>query len=149
MKRILLVATFIFTLPTPVLCQAYPDNTAKVARALMKLEDKWARAVLRHDVKAMDRLLADEYIGVGSGSVVKDKAQTMADFRAATRRFSSIELGDFNLRADGDSYVVSGRARVKVKGEDHDLNEQFRYVKVYVRRRGQWQVIALHITRME
>jgi hypothetical protein len=148
MRRILIVATFIFTLPAPVLCQARPDSAAKAASALMRMEGKWVRAVLRHDVKTMERLLADEYMGVGSNGEVKDKAQTIADFRAARRGFSSIDLDDFDLRVEGDSYVVSGRARVKVRLEDHDLDQEFRYAKVYVRRRGRWQVVALHMTRL-
>jgi ketosteroid isomerase-like protein len=142
MRRILLVATFIFAVPALVLCQVRPVSTAKAARALMRMESRWVRAVLRHDVKTMDRLLADEYIGVGSDGLVKDKAQTMADFRAATRGFSSIDLDDFDLSVNGDSYVVSGRARIKVRLEDHDLSQQFRYSKVYVKRRRRWQVIA-------
>lgn len=121
MTRILLVATFILSLQMAALCQARPDHTVKA------------------------RLLADEYIGISSNSEVKNKAQAMTDFRAAPRSFSSIDLDDFNLRADGDSYVISGRARVKVRWEDHDLNQQFRYAKAYVRRRGRWQVIALHM----
>jgi len=149
MRRVLLVATFIFIVPTLILCQARPDSTARAARALMRMENRWVRAVLRHDVKTMDRLLAEEYIGVGSDGEVKDKAQTMADFRAATRGFSSVDLDDFDLSVDGDSYVVSGRARVKVRLEDHDLDQQFRYSKVYVKRRGRWQVIALHMNRLE
>lgn len=148
MGRILLVATFIFALPASALCQAHPDNTARMARALMKLENRWVRAVLRHDVKTMDRLLADEYLSVGSDGEVRDKPRTMADFRSSSLSFAAIKLDNFSLRVEGDMYVVSGRAIVKFKTEGRNLGGQFRYAKTYVKRRGRWQVISMHTTRL-
>ena len=149
MKRILFVAIFIVALPLATFCQQpYPNNAAKTARALMKQESRWVRAVLRHDVRTMDKLLAYDYVGVSSGGDVKNKAQTMADFRSAPVRFLEIKLDDFNLRVEGDSYVVSGRAKVKARVGDQVLFQQFRYAKIYVKRRGRWQVIEMHMTHV-
>lgn len=148
MKRILLVAAFTLCLPLAALCQQVrPENIAKAARAIMKMEGKWVRAVLRHDVKTMSRILADDYIGVSSGGEIKDKAQTMKDFKSAALSFSAMDLSDFDLHAEGEMYIVTGRALVKATVGSRDLDGHFRYAKTYVKRRGRWQVLALYITR--
>lgn len=149
LRRTLLVVTFILSLP--LIClgqQVRPDKTRKATRAIRKMEDKWTRAVLHRDVKSMDRLLANEYIGVGSNGEVRDKTQTPTDFRSSPLGFDVIALGDFDLRVEGDLYVISGRVRMRVVAEDQSLAHQYRYVKVYVKRRWRWQVIALHMMRL-
>ena len=151
MKGILIVLAFAVSMPSFAhggQSQHSADDTARVVQAVMKLERKWVSAILRHDVKTMDRLLADDFIGVGSGGVVRDKIQTMADFRSSPASFTAIDLDEFNFRVDADSYVMSGRARVKVRLEDQELSQQFSYSKVYVKRRGRWQIIALHMARL-
>jgi hypothetical protein len=81
MTRMLITAALILAFAAPGLgCPARQstDDTSKAVAQVMKLEGRWARAVVRRDAKALGRILADDYMGTGSDCAVRKKTQTLA-----------------------------------------------------------------------
>ena len=124
-------------------------NTSKALVQVMKLEGRWVRAVMRRDVKALGRILADDYVGAGSDGEIHNKAQTLAELRSAPVGFKSFTQDGFDVRFDGDTATVTGRATVTVLLEDEAVSTLFSYTRVYVRRKGRWQVTSSRTTRVD
>ena len=123
-------------------------DTSKALVQVMKLEGRWVKAVMRRDVKVLGRILADDYVGTGSDGEVHDKAQTLAELRSAPVGFKSFKQDGFDVRFDGDTATVTGRAAVTVLVEDEPVSALFSYTRVYVRRKGRWQVTQSRTIRI-
>jgi RNA polymerase sigma factor (sigma-70 family) len=104
---------------------------------LEMLERAWADAVARRDTTVVNRILADDFEGIDQLGATVTKATYMAD--VAHGRFApEDQLVDTKIRLFGETGVVITRILSKSSGS------QNRSTKVYARRGGRWQCVALH-----
>src|SRR5215207_11479455 len=106
MMRAFVIAAFVLSFSTHAPGRSPRQRGGDTSKALvqvMKLEGRWVRAVMRRDVKALGRILADDYVGTGSDGEVHDKARTLAELRTAAVGFESLKPYDFDVRVDGDT----------------------------------------------
>src|SRR5829696_1925022 len=152
MMRAFVIAAFVLSFPTHApgrQARRQGGDTSKALVQVMKLEGRWVKAVMRRDTKALGRILADDYVGTGSDGEVHDKAQTLAELRSATVGFKSFTQDGFDVRFDGDTATVTGRAAVTVLVEDEAVSTLFTYTRVYARRKGRWQVTSSRTTLVD
>jgi ketosteroid isomerase-like protein len=112
------------------------------------LEMQWRLAQLNNDVSVMDRLLADDYIGISANGTIETKAEALALRRAGTLHITSLDLNDLKVRIYGDTAVVTSRAELTGTNGSSDISGQYRYTRVYNRRFGQWKIVSFEASRM-
>src|SRR6267154_3819322 len=129
--------------PTPA-----PDKAA-IEAELTRIENDWPRIIKEHDVATVRRIEADDAVFVYPDGSVGDKAQDVKDMEAGSLSADSWEVLDLKVNVlDNDSAVVTGRNVVKggkykmPDGKVQDISGEYRYVDTFVRRNGQWQVVA-------
>lgn len=147
MTRAFVIAAFVLTAPAFATTRPARQNKGDTGKALvqvMKLEGRWARAVVRRDVKALGRILADDYTGSDSGGTVRNKAQTSAELKSAPVPVESLTPYDFGVEIDGDAATVNARATIKLRLEGQVVSRTFSYTRHYVRRKGRWLVPESH-----
>src|SRR5215470_7286625 len=66
--------------------------------ALRQLDQERIQAQMGADAAALDRLYAEDFIGIGPSGIVRTKAQVIADFRSGSLRFQSITTDDVQWR---------------------------------------------------
>jgi hypothetical protein len=125
-----------------------PD-TAGIEAELTKIENDWPRIIKEHDAATVRRIEADDAIFVYPDGTLGDKAQDIKDMEAGSLSADSWEVLDLKVNVlDKDSAVVSGRNVVKggkykmPDGKVQDISGEYRWVDTFVRRNGQWQVVA-------
>src|SRR5258707_5527294 len=125
-----------------------PDKSA-IEAELTKIENDWPRIIKEHDVAPVRRIEADDAIFVYPDGSLGDKAQDVKDMEAGSLSADSWEVLDLKVNVlDNDSAVVTGRNVVKggkykmPDGKIQDISGEYRYVDTFVRRNGQWQVVA-------
>jgi hypothetical protein len=101
---------------------------------VLKTEAAFNEAKLHNDIAALDRILADEYIGVNQwGGGTRNKKEVLELFR--TFKTSSLVLTEVDVRLSGDTATVRGL-----------MNEsglwKFIIIRTYVKRQGRWQLLA-------
>jgi RNA polymerase sigma factor (sigma-70 family) len=104
---------------------------------ILKLEREWRDAIVRDDVEALDRFMADDYIAVDTGGTVRDKAAILAAHRDGDVPAESDEAIETKVRIYGDTAVVNGLSRWKA-GNSEDI----RITSVYVKRQGVWRCVS-------
>jgi len=131
--------------PTP---EPTPDKTA-IEAELTRIENDWPRIIKEHDVATVRRIEADDAVFVYPDGSLGDKAQDVKDMEAGSLSADSWEVLDLKVNVlDNDSAVVIGRNVVKggkykmPDGKIQDISGEYRYVDTFVRRNGQWQVVA-------
>lgn len=121
----------------------------------MRLERDWSEAFRRHDVKAIDRIVADDFAGIDSRGVSSDKAAELAEAAAPAPGapppdFEVLEetFSDMRVRVYGNTAVLTSTNDMKARFRGKDINPKYRRTTVWVRRNGRWQVVAFHATRL-
>ena len=121
-------------------------RNTKVEPELKRVEEEWANAYLRHDAAALERILADEFITVGSNGQSHGKAQDIEELKSDSANYEYSTPYDLDIRVYGDMAVVIGRT--KERGH-YDSGRQFineyRWTDVFVKRQGRWQCIAAQV----
>lgn len=122
------------------------NNTAE--QEVRRLENERREAIRRNNVKALDRLMADDYVVTTVNGRVANKSDELALYTSGSRKTQSWDVDNLRVRIYGKLAVVTGRAVVKdtLRGEGREF--QFRFTHVWVRRQGRWQIVARHATEI-
>jgi len=111
---------------------------------LTRLEGVWNDAHLRGDAAALDRLWADDLVAIVPKMTPLPKQDALGFLRSGRMKFLRYDSSDLAVRVYGDSAVATGRlVRARELG-GQTMQDNWRFTKVYVRRAGQWRVVAFH-----
>jgi ketosteroid isomerase-like protein len=117
----------------------------QVQQLLAQMEVQWAKAAVQYDTATIGRMIAEDYVSVNSDQIV-DRAGTLIPFGVRDSTFTPLYTTDSGtfVRVYGDAAVViaigRGAARNNKTGEVY--RPLSRYVETWIRRNGQWQVVA-------
>ncbi|MCL4858468.1 MAG: DUF4440 domain-containing protein [Caldilineaceae bacterium] len=109
---------------------------------VLAAELAWAAAFRTLDIDALDAMMADDYTIIQPGGVVVNKADTLASLRSDQRHWETAASDEHDIRLYGDTAVVTGRWVGKGVNHGVAFDYQARYLCVWVRRDGRWQMVA-------
>ena len=113
-----------------------PDDEDEVLSQLTKLEDEWTRANVKGDKQALEKILADEYVG---GATAHSKREYI-DSITPDASIKSWELQDLTVDQNDDRATVNGTLREETtKG-----SEVYAFDDTFVWRNHRWQAVASH-----
>ncbi len=127
--------------------QAAATQVAEVTRELTRIEQQLAETWRRGDCSAWAAALAPEWSVIHITGAVMTKAEALQICKAPTVPIDAIEVDELSVRLFGDAAVVTGRTRV-VTGGATPGQVKLRFTDVFIRRAGQWQVVASHATQL-
>jgi ketosteroid isomerase-like protein len=120
----------------------------RLHREIESLESEWRTAVVQNDVAAINRLLADDYLGINPNGTLETKADALAQRRSGTVKISSIEPDNLKVRVYGDTAVVTSRVDVQGRDGDRDISGRYHYTRVYSHRSGEWKIVSFEASRI-
>ena len=146
MRKRLVVAVLLVTAalaPAQKQSESGAQHTS-VERIIRKLDDERIQAQIHADATALDRLYADDFIGVGPSGTVRTKPQVIADFTSGTLKFQSITTDDIQVRVYGNTAVETGRSTMTGEDKGKTVPQDTRFTRVWVRQQGRWLLVANH-----
>jgi len=146
-RRALIAAALCLWQAAPALAMPHRDSKA-VHKKIEALEMQWRDAVVHRDVRLMDHLLADDYLGISANGTVETKAEELAQSKAGTLRVQSLNLSDIKVRVFGNTAVVTSKAEMTGMNGQSDISGNYRYTRVYNKRFGQWKIISFEASRI-
>ncbi|CAN7771139.1 nuclear transport factor 2 family protein [Cupriavidus necator] len=116
--------------------------------ALRQADQARYRAMLSGDLAALDALLADELSYTHSSALRESKAEYLGSIRSGRVRYLHASLAEVGQAVYGDMAVMQGKAllRAVVDGAERTLDNRF--LSVWRRHRGAWQMLAWASTPM-
>jgi len=150
MSRRLTLLILALMLGSPVHAQA--DTTAAAAEELTRLLKEFLDGASRNDVAAHDRFWADDLIYTRSSGARVGKAEILENARAgptvtaAERTEYSAE--DIRIQQYGDTAVVAFRLVGRTGSGPQPVVEHFLNTGTFVKRDGEWRVVAWQSTRV-
>jgi ketosteroid isomerase-like protein len=140
------------TVATP---EPTPDKNAIVAE-ITRIENDWPRIIKERDVAAIRRIEADDAVIVYPDGSWGGKEQDIKDMEAGNLSYDGWDLSELNVKVlDADSAIATLRLDVKngkyklPNGKEQNISGTYRSIDTFVRRNGQWQIVASATTPVQ
>jgi ketosteroid isomerase-like protein len=152
MKQILIIAALVILncILTPAQTTSEKAHNGETEQIILQLESEGRKATLENDIKANDRLLADNWLNINPDGSITTKAKLLELLKEGSFKIMSIENDEVMVRVygeRGDAAVVTGRSTTKRAGQGSEVvARQVRFTRVYAKSKGQWQVVSAHNT---
>jgi hypothetical protein len=122
-----------------LLCQCARNDEKQAERYIIESERQWAESVATGDSSVVERILADDFLGVGPKGRLYDKGKMIAETRNAPQYFASNHLNEVKVRFYGETAIAQGN-----ESWERRIGERGRFVLTdsWIRRNGRWQLGA-------
>jgi uncharacterized protein (TIGR02246 family) len=117
-----------------------------VTAKIKELESRWEAALLSHDASAIEKIVADDFIGTSSSGKTGDKATLLAEAKRDTNTYATAVSSDMTVKMFGPNVaVVTGIAKETGKTKaGKTFSHSYRFTDTWVERNGEWQCVAAH-----
>jgi ketosteroid isomerase-like protein len=137
LRRVLIASLLSF-----FLCHCTPEHNRRQAEQyIVEAERQWAESVATGDTAVIERILADDFVGIDPKGKLYNKAQMIADTREAPKRFISNHLNQVKVRFYRKTAVAQGDESWEQRSGELRQG-RFVWTDTWVRRNGRWQIVA-------
>ena len=121
-------------------------SSPEIEIELRNIEDKLIGAWVAGDPSVHELVLSADWSVIDAQGRIRNKAQVLDEmFRPGERQISG-HIDEVNVRPYGDWAIVTGKTHVAGRYEGNDLNVTLRFMDVFRRTQGKWQVVASQAT---
>ena len=139
--HLILTLAVVLALPTIALAKEKGTGATADEATLKKIEQELTDTIVKSDTSAFEKYLASDYLGVGPDGVTQNKSELLTDIKSGTLKLESSTLSDMKVQvADPDMAVVVYRSTDKGTYKGKDITGQYRWLDVFVKRDGKWQI---------
>lgn len=111
-------------------------------RALLRLEDDWASALVKRDSVVFKRLLADGFVYTENDQTM-DRAAVLQAVVAGSDTVEAAHNQDLRVHRFGPvTSVVTGWLVVRGRGANGPFERRYRFTDTWVKRGARWQIVA-------
>jgi hypothetical protein len=123
--------------------------SASPADSVRALETARGQALMHADTTALSRMTADEFIEVSRLGTLRTKADNLRDISSGALKLTSVKYDSVTVRIYGNVAVLRGIADNTGTLRGFPFAGKLRYTRVFVRRDGRWQAVAMQHTMMQ
>jgi len=147
MRWILFIAVVALTPTSIALGQeqsASRNQRSSVEQIIRQLDNERIQAQISADAVALDRIYADDFIGVGPSGTVRTKAQVISDFTSGDLKFQSITTDEIQVRVYENTAVQTGLSTMVGQDKGKAVPRDTRFTRVWIKQQGHWRLVANH-----
>jgi ketosteroid isomerase-like protein len=145
-KALALALVMAVTVPaygqTPEKKSAPAAKPADASAELMKIEHDMLAALLKKDAATFAKHFADDAVLTTPDGAVQTKVQLLGDVKSGALVLEASTISDMKVKIHGDAAVVTYITTDKGKYKGQDISGRFRWIDVFVRQGGAWQLVA-------
>jgi ketosteroid isomerase-like protein len=109
---------------------------------ILAFENAWNHALELKDAKALDMLLAKDFVSIDIDGSLSSKSEFLASIKAPDYQPSQAVTEQSNVQVYGDAAVVVGTFRVKGTEKGKPYVHRERFVDTWIKINGTWQCVA-------
>jgi uncharacterized protein DUF4440 len=112
------------------------------ARALLRLEDQWASALVKRDSVVFKRLLAPGFVYTENDQMM-DRAAVLHAVVAGPDTVTAAHNETMRVHRSGSvTAVVTGWLVVQGRNAAGNFEHRYRFTDTWVKRNGRWRIVA-------
>jgi len=119
-----------------------------VVEEIRKVDQDRIHAQVHADAVALDRIYADDFIGIGPSGTLRTKKEVLADFTSRKLTFQSITTADVRIRVYGNAAVETGLSTMKGQDFGKVVPEENRFTRVWIKQGGRWRLVSNHYSNL-
>ena len=120
------------------------DQGKSIDQTIRQLDSERIQAQIGADAVALNRIYADDFIGIGPSGTMRTKAQVIADFTSGDLKFQSITTDDVQVRVYGNTAVEIGRSTMIGQDRGKAVPRDNRFTRVWIKQGTRWRLVANH-----
>lgn len=129
------------------------SGSTSVKQELKRLETEAWNAVTKVDIATIDRILADEFIGIydnddEASDPIWTKDFLISSVRSGKYVCTSIKYDDLKVRIDGNAAAVSGVTTTKETFDGQDMSGRFRFTSTWIKKPTGWKCVGDRAVRI-
>lgn len=124
------------------------DQRRSVEQVIRQLDHERIQAQIGADAVALDRIYANDFIGIGPSGTVRTKPQVISDFTSGDLKFQSITTDDVRVRVYGNTAVETGISIMSGQDKGKTVPPDNRFTRVWVKQQGRWRLVANHYSSL-
>ena len=132
-------------------------DPAAIEAEVLRIEREWYNATKTHSSDAAKGFLADNAVIVYPDGTSATKADEIRSIESGAMSSDSYEMVESKVTViNADSAFITGRSVIKngkytVPGQKKpiDISGEYRFLDVYARREGKWQVVASQAVKID
>jgi ketosteroid isomerase-like protein len=122
---------------------------AETPEQIQALDREWAQACVQADIAKLEQILADDLTYTHSSGQTQTKAEFIATLREGKTRYRSINFQESSVRIYGDSAVSNSEVRVNLTIDGKEVSVHPRFLHIWVKHNGRWQLVAHQGTKID
>ena len=123
---------------------ASKNEGGTVEQTIKQVDNERIQAQIHADAAALDRIYADDFIGIGPSGTVRTKAQVLAVFTSHHLTFQSITTAEVQVRVYENAAVETGLSTMIGQDKGKTVPRDNRFTRVWVKQQGHWRLVANH-----
>ncbi len=118
------------------------------AQTVIDLDKKRMQAMGVKDYATLEAVIADELIYTHSTARIDTKESLIGAMKSGATVYTSVEPSDVKAQDFGDVVVLTGVAQIKVVSKGTPNAFGVRFLDVYAKRNGNWQMVTWQSTKL-
>jgi hypothetical protein len=107
------------------------------------------QALMRADTVALSRMVAEEFVEISRLGQLRSRADNIRDISSGDLRLLTVRYDSLAVRIYGDVAVLRGIADNTGTFRGMQFTGKIRYMRIFVRRDGRWQAVAMEQTSFQ
>jgi len=142
MKRISMTAALLLLTAFSALAQG------SVEKAILKMEQDWATALMKADTAGLDRIYANDLVYTHSSGQTDDKAKYVANIKNGVAKYEDVKFETQSVKVYGNTAVAYSTATIRVTSNNQTNTNHLKLIHVYVKQGKDWKMVAHQSTRL-
>ena len=115
---------------------------------VLKAEQDRVAAVISGDTAKLEQILANDLTYTHSTALVESKTDFLNSIKSGNIKYQAMNHKEVKVSLYGDTAVLRGQSDVKVTLQGQQANLVLRFIAVYIKKDGRWQMTAWQSTRL-
>jgi ketosteroid isomerase-like protein len=124
---------------------AAPEDSAQIKQ----LSSDYATALLNRDTRFLASVIAPDEVNVGTDGRPFDRAALLAKIQNPSFSYKGIKVEGLVIQVVGSMALSRGTATVTSETSGHSSIDNFRFMRIWQRQAGKWQVIYFQATHIQ
>jgi ketosteroid isomerase-like protein len=143
-----MLGSLLFLAAVSAHAQSQSQSQRRVVEEIRKLDRERIQAQVHADAVALDRIYADDFIGIGPSGTLRTKKEVLADFTSGSLKFQSITTDDVQIRVYGNAAVETGLSTMKGQDAEKVVPEENRFTRVWIKQGRRWRLVSNHYSNL-
>ena len=139
--RLLIAVAVLALLPNHLSAQQPKAAPTADERAVLDLEEAWAKAVVKRDAATFKRLLAPGFTYTEDDRM-QSGAELTRDIVSGSDTVTEARNEKLTTHSYGNTMIVTGWLVMRGRSGGKPFDRRYRFTDTWLRRDGQWQIIA-------